>query len=103
MRILAFFLLVSLGFVQIGCHQKTKFDSKYVTHTLWQHHEGSKVEGDFIVFSEKDSIYYLSNDTIFYMKIPKSIISSVDKDRNELIIKSVVDGQKGYYYDANNY
>lgn len=73
-------------------------DHEYVSKKMWEYDSGFSVgEGDFMHFSEKQNLFSLRGDTIYYKGRPKAILASLSKKYFNLTVRSIESGELGYY------
>lgn len=90
--------LSTLIFLLAICSCSEPIDSTYVKSKTWSYDGGFKVgKGDFILFDEKEKLFELKGDTIYYEGKPRAIIKSVKKKTFTMQIKSIDGKEIGTY------
>lgn len=78
------------------------FDASYVRSKTWSYDGGFKVgKGDFIIFHNKEKLFDLKGDTIYYEGKPRAIVKSIDKSAFSMTVKSLDKKEIGTYIDLD--
>ena len=91
-------IILIVSFIS-GCI--THFDYNFIKSKLWLHGNGYRVEGDILVF--RPEFASLHGDTILVYGVPKAIVIALDKDRNEMRVKSLKSDSIGLYDNAEEF
>ena len=89
--ILTFVLLV------MSCNNEP-VDLTYVKSKTWSYDHGFKIgRGDFVLFEEKEKLFELKRDTIYYEGKPRAIIKNVNKKTFIMEVQSIGSNETGEY------